>query len=179
MEIKAEVGSVINADDVIIVLETDKVSIDVPTPISGTVSAINVGMDDEVAVGAELLQIVPGEGQAVPPPSAPPATPAPAAESAPSSPAPSSSASSSPSPSSSHGRVPAIRFRHGVREEAPAAPASVLSTGDYQDGDELAAGMVSLPPAGQPFTPIPERYRVKPLDAYTIELIEMGGAEPY
>ena len=53
------VGEEVNSDEPLVELETDKVNIEVPSPLSGTLSSIEVKEGDTVEVGA-LLGIVNG-----------------------------------------------------------------------------------------------------------------------
>ncbi|NRG16488.1 2-oxoglutarate dehydrogenase complex dihydrolipoyllysine-residue succinyltransferase [Rhizobiales bacterium] len=59
-------GEAINADEPIVELETDKVTVEVPAPASGTLEEILVKEGDTVEVGALLGQISEGEGAAKP-----------------------------------------------------------------------------------------------------------------
>ena len=52
-----QVGEEVDSDEPLVELETDKVNIEVPSPLSGTLSAIKVKEGDTVEVGA-LLGIV-------------------------------------------------------------------------------------------------------------------------
>ena len=54
------VGEEVNSDEPLVELETDKVNIEVPSPLSGTLSKIEVREGDTVEVGA-LLGIVNGK----------------------------------------------------------------------------------------------------------------------
>jgi len=74
-------GDQITADEPIVELETDKVTVEVPAPASGTLESIVVNEGDTVEVGALLGQIAEGAGAAAaaaPAKAAPEATPAPA-----------------------------------------------------------------------------------------------------
>ena len=53
-------GDNINADESIVELETDKVNLEVPSPISGTLTAVNFKDGDTVEVGAVLGEISEG-----------------------------------------------------------------------------------------------------------------------
>ena len=55
-----QVGEEVASDEPLVELETDKVNIEVPSPLSGTLSSIKVQEGDTVAVGA-LLGIVNGK----------------------------------------------------------------------------------------------------------------------
>ena len=54
-------GETVNVDEAIVELETDKVNLEVPTPISGVLSEINSKNGDTVEVGAVLGQISQGK----------------------------------------------------------------------------------------------------------------------
>jgi pyruvate dehydrogenase E2 component (dihydrolipoamide acetyltransferase) len=84
-------GDVVNADDSILTLESDKATMDVPSPSAGTVKDIRVKVGDKVSEGNLVMLLEVTEGAAKP---ATPA-PAPAKASAPSAPAP---APKSPAP---------------------------------------------------------------------------------
>ncbi len=74
-------GEAVAADEPIASLETDKVSVEVPAPVSGVMGAQIVKVGDTVNVGAVIASIEAGSGAAAPAPVAAPA-PEPAAESA-------------------------------------------------------------------------------------------------
>jgi pyruvate dehydrogenase E2 component (dihydrolipoamide acetyltransferase) len=63
IEIAVNVGDVISEDDTIVVLESDKASMDVPAPKSGEVVAIKVAVGDSVSEGTILIELK-GEGSA-------------------------------------------------------------------------------------------------------------------
>jgi len=105
-------GDIVQADDVVVVLETDKVSVDVRAPEGGALVEILAEVDDVLEVGAPLFRIDTDaaveaktpEPEATPKPDAEVAAPAPAADQAAapspaaSAPAPETSKASSPSP---------------------------------------------------------------------------------
>ncbi|MBB3391227.1 2-oxoglutarate dehydrogenase E2 component (dihydrolipoamide succinyltransferase) [Rhizobium sp. BK275] len=76
-----KVGDAVKADEPILELETDKVTIEVPAPASGTLSEIVAQAGETVGLGALLGQIAAGAGAAAAPaaaaPAAAPAAPAP------------------------------------------------------------------------------------------------------
>lgn len=57
VEFQKQTGDVCAIDDVVAVIETDKVSVDVRSPVSGTVHDIIVSTDDSVEVGTPLCLI--------------------------------------------------------------------------------------------------------------------------
>jgi dihydrolipoamide dehydrogenase len=73
-------GDSVAADEPVVELETDKVSVEVASPAAGRLGAHEVAEGDEVAVGAVLTSVEEGAAGAAP---APAATPAPKAEARP------------------------------------------------------------------------------------------------
>ncbi|TAV50736.1 2-oxoglutarate dehydrogenase complex dihydrolipoyllysine-residue succinyltransferase [Rhizobium leguminosarum] len=93
-----KVGDAIKADEPILELETDKVTIEVPAPASGTLSEIVVAAGETVGLGALLGQIAEGAAAVAAPAAAAPAPAQPAAA-APAQPAVAAAAASSSSAS--------------------------------------------------------------------------------
>lgn len=73
-------GDAVNADEPLVELETDKVTVEVPAPVSGKLDSIDVKEGDTVEVGTLLGSILEGAAGAA---SAPAAEAAPAAKAAP------------------------------------------------------------------------------------------------
>ncbi|HET9157619.1 MAG TPA: 2-oxoglutarate dehydrogenase complex dihydrolipoyllysine-residue succinyltransferase [Myxococcaceae bacterium] len=71
-----KVGDAVAVDEPVVVLETDKVTIDVPAPAAGTITAIAHAEGDTVKIGDVLGSIAPGAGAAASAPAAKPAQPA-------------------------------------------------------------------------------------------------------
>ncbi|TMW58028.1 hypothetical protein Poli38472_013502 [Pythium oligandrum] len=71
-------GDFVQADDVVVVLETDKVSVDVRAPFAGVLGEQLAKIDESVLVGAPLFSVTKQEGGAAPA-STPVAAPTPAA----------------------------------------------------------------------------------------------------
>jgi 2-oxoglutarate dehydrogenase E2 component (dihydrolipoamide succinyltransferase) len=57
---KAE-GDYIEEDEILAELETDKITVEVPAPVSGTISSLKAEIDAEVEVGEVIAEIEPGE----------------------------------------------------------------------------------------------------------------------
>ncbi len=72
IEIPVKVGDVINADDTMIVLESDKATMDIPAPCGGKITALKVKIGDKVGEGSLVMTLEAEEGDAA-------AAPAPAA----------------------------------------------------------------------------------------------------
>jgi 2-oxoglutarate dehydrogenase E2 component (dihydrolipoamide succinyltransferase) len=73
-----QAGDAVAADEPLVELETDKVTVEVPAPASGVLAEIAVKSGNTVAVGAVLGTI--GDGAAIPAAAAPVKTPAPPTE---------------------------------------------------------------------------------------------------
>ncbi|MBB4955611.1 2-oxoglutarate dehydrogenase E2 component (dihydrolipoamide succinyltransferase) [Agrobacterium vitis] len=84
-----KVGDVVKADEPLVELETDKVTVEVPCPVSGVLTEIVAANGETVGLGALLGNITEGASAGA---SAPAAAPAPAAA-APAAPAPAAAAS--------------------------------------------------------------------------------------
>jgi 2-oxoglutarate dehydrogenase E2 component (dihydrolipoamide succinyltransferase) len=79
-----QAGDAVTADEPLVELETDKVTVEVPAPASGVLSEIIVKAGDTVAVGSLLGAIAEGDGKAKPAPAkAAAAAPQPAPQPAP------------------------------------------------------------------------------------------------
>ena len=65
-----KVGDAVAVDEPVVVLETDKVTIDVPAPAAGTIAAIAHAEGDTVKIGDVLGSIAPGAGAAASAPAA-------------------------------------------------------------------------------------------------------------
>ncbi|MBW8840378.1 MAG: E3 binding domain-containing protein, partial [Sphingomonadales bacterium] len=77
-------GDPVKADEPIVSLETDKVAVEVPSPVAGVMGQHAVAVGDNVAVGALLATIeAGGAGAAAPAPAPAPAAPAPTLASSP------------------------------------------------------------------------------------------------
>lgn len=76
VEWSVSVGDCVEEDDVLCAVMTDKVTVEIPSPVDGTVTWIGCGAGDVMAVGADLMRLeVEGEGNAGTAASADPAGP--------------------------------------------------------------------------------------------------------
>ena len=57
IEVLIEAGSNINKDDPIITIESDKSSVEIPSPYSGIVKKVNLKVGDKVSEGSSILII--------------------------------------------------------------------------------------------------------------------------
>ena len=57
IEVLVKEGDTIKKDDPIVTLESDKSSVEVPSPYSGTISKLNVKVGDKVSKGSPLASL--------------------------------------------------------------------------------------------------------------------------
>jgi pyruvate dehydrogenase E2 component (dihydrolipoamide acetyltransferase) len=69
IEVHVKPGDAINADDPLITLESDKATMDVPSPAAGAVADVLVKVGDTVSEGTPILMLQPGDGAMTEPPS--------------------------------------------------------------------------------------------------------------
>ncbi len=86
-----KVGDTVAAEDPLIELESDKATMEVPSPVAGRIAAIAVKEGDRVSEGSAILTVEAGEAEASAPAPAQASAPAPAA-------APAAAAPAAPSP---------------------------------------------------------------------------------
>jgi pyruvate dehydrogenase E2 component (dihydrolipoamide acetyltransferase) len=60
IEVLVKVGDVVKAEDALVTLESDKATMDVPAPLSGTIASINVKVGDKVSEGTVVLTLATG-----------------------------------------------------------------------------------------------------------------------
>ncbi|RQW84723.1 MAG: dihydrolipoyllysine-residue acetyltransferase [Methylococcus sp.] len=77
IEVLVKPGDVIQPEDSLITLESDKAAMELPSPIGGTVKSLNVKPGDRVSKGSVILTVEVAETAATPPP-VPAPSPAPA-----------------------------------------------------------------------------------------------------
>ena len=157
-------GDAVAADEPLVELETDKVTVEVPAPAAGVLEEIRVKDGETVGVGAILGSIKEGAGGA----KAAPAKTAPAkAEAAP---AKSEPAKAAPDPAKATGVVlPSVRK---LAAESGVAPASVPGTG--KDGRVMKGDMLAAIASGaQPAAPTAARAPSPASDAEREERVRM------
>ena len=138
-------GEAVAADEPVASLETDKVSVEVPAPVAGTMGAHAVAVGDTVQVGAMIATIEAG-GTGAAAPAAKPTTPTPEAPAA--TPAREAPASGD-APAALSPSVRRAILEHGVD------PASITGTGKdgritKEDVEAAAKGTPAPPPADAP-----------------------------
>src|SRR2546429_3453577 len=67
IEIHVAPGDVVHNEDPLVTLESDKATMDIPSPAAGTVRELRVKVGDQVSRGAQIL-LLDTEGAAVEPP---------------------------------------------------------------------------------------------------------------
>nr|WP_189664445.1 dihydrolipoyllysine-residue acetyltransferase [Pseudomonas marvdashtae] len=115
IEVLVKAGDTVEADQSLITLESDKASMEIPSPAAGVVESVEVKLDDEVGTGDLILKLKVA-GASAPAPAAAPAAkaeaaPAPAPAAAPAAkaePAPAPAAAPAPSGTKVHAG-PAVR----------------------------------------------------------------------
>ncbi len=98
IEVLVKVGDTVEADQSLITLESDKASMEIPSPAAGVVESVEVKLDDEVGTGDLILKLKVA-GASAPAAPAPAAAPAAKAEAAPApAAAPAAKAEAAPAP---------------------------------------------------------------------------------
>jgi pyruvate dehydrogenase E2 component (dihydrolipoamide acetyltransferase) len=94
IEVLVKPGDMVKVDQSLVTLESDKATMDVPSPVAGKVAEVVTKVGDKVSMGALIARVDAGSAAAAAPTAAkaetapPPAEPAPPAAAAPPSPAP-------------------------------------------------------------------------------------------
>ena len=192
LELSKQVGDYVALEEVLVVVETDKVTVDVRSPAAGTITKWFANPDDTIEVGSDLIEARPpgprsttsapahttdeplihpprpqidvGVGEPAPG-AAPP--PAPAAA-APAAPPAAAAAPAPPPPAPAGGRIhpggapSLIRFRSQGGPAAAAAPAGAPKMG--------------APPVGVSVDELPARFRRAPMSEDEMEAVMSGGA---
>ena len=145
-------GDPVKADEPIVSLETDKVAVEVPSPVAGVMGQHAVAVGDNVAVGALLATIEAGGAGAAAPAAPAPAAPAPTLASSPTATAGQQAPVSGDTPAALSPSVRRAVLETGVD------PATVKGTG--KDGrltkdDVLAAAATPAAPAAPAAEPVP------------------------
>ena len=148
-------GESVAADEPLVELETDKVTVEVPAPVAGVLSEIKARDGDTVAVGALLGSIAEGAAGKAAPKAAPAKAAGPAEAAKPAAPASAKPAAAAPAPKKVSGdspQPPAVRRLAAETGVDPAAVAGSGKDGRVTKGDMLAAIAAgpSIAPASMP-----------------------------
>jgi 2-oxoglutarate dehydrogenase E2 component (dihydrolipoamide succinyltransferase) len=167
-------GDAVAADEPVVELETDKVTLEVPSPVAGQLSELVVAEGDTVEVGALLARVEAGKGASASaaksePAKAEAATPAPAPAAAPAASAP------APSNADAHPLSPAVRR---LVEENNLNPTNITGTGvdgRLTKADVLAAMKApAAPTASAPVASQTPRQAPREIDAAREERVPMS-----
>jgi 2-oxoglutarate dehydrogenase E2 component (dihydrolipoamide succinyltransferase) len=162
-----KVGDAIKADEPLLELETDKVTIEVPAPSAGTLSEIVAQAGETVGLGALLGQISAGNGAAAAPAQAAAAAPAPAAAAPVAAPTVSAPASSMP-PAPAAGKLLAENNLSADQVDGSGKRGQVLK------GDVIAAvAKAASAPAAVPAAPVAARAPTAVEDVSREERVKM------
>jgi len=155
-------GDAVAADEAIVELETDKVSLEVPSPVAGVIEDIVAEEGAVVGVDALLGLVAEGAVASAKAPQPKPADPAPAAA------APKAVAPAAPAPvaEASHTLSPAVRK---LVEENNMNPSTIVATGkdgrltkaDVKDAIAKGIGRASAPAASAPAAIEPRKIDVR------------------
>ena len=161
IEVFVKPGDTVKAEDALISLESDKATMDVPSPLDGIVQEVKVKLGDKVSEGTVVLTLATGSAAVVTPGAVAPAASAPAAGSAAATSAPSApSAPAAPSaPSAPAGAIDDVAFGlayagPGVRKlarELGVDLAKVTGTGSKGriQKEDVEAAATGAPPAAR------------------------------
>ncbi|KIG10967.1 dihydrolipoyllysine-residue acetyltransferase [Caballeronia concitans] len=121
IEIGVKVGDKVEKEQSLVTLESDKATMDVPSPASGTVKELKVKVGDTVSEGSLILVLEGGDGApaAAAAPKQEPAKPVEAPSDAPAKPAPASAAKEAPS---ALAQAPVMPAGDGLRTSSHASP---------------------------------------------------------
>ncbi len=140
-------GEAVSADEPLVELETDKVTLEVPAPASGVLQSVDAAEGATVNVGALLGAIAEGEGAA-------PAAAAPAAPAAPAkAEAPKAAAEPAPAPAAPSGDQPLSPAVQKLVTENDIDPSQIAGTG--KDGRLLKGDVLDYIAKGPAEAPAP------------------------
>ncbi len=118
IEVHVKPGDAVNADDPLVTLESDKATMDVPSPAGGAVADVLVKVGDTVSEGTPILMLQPGDGALTEPPSLveqqepPPEASAPAPAPVAAAPAPTAPTPAAPAPAAPAAAAPDVSGVH-------------------------------------------------------------------
>ncbi|WP_081420371.1 dihydrolipoyl dehydrogenase [Pseudoxanthomonas sp. Root630] len=121
IEILVAVGDTVKKDQGLVTLESDKATMEVPSPAAGVIKEIKVKLGDSLAEGS-LVAILEGEGATAAPAKAAPVAPSPAAPAAP--------ATSAPKPALGTGKTADIECRIVVIGSGPGGYTAAFRAAD-------------------------------------------------
>ena len=155
VEVLVQPGAHVEPEQSLITIESEKASMEVPSPVAGTVREVRVNVGDKVGEGAVIVTVETGASGAAPTPAA--ATPLNPAKSEPRPQAqgpetPSELQPDTPPPPATHDEPAPTR---SIRSPAVAPTADAPTDDDAHTGTDVAANDRRSPPH-VPLTPAPE-----------------------
>jgi pyruvate dehydrogenase E2 component (dihydrolipoamide acetyltransferase) len=160
IEVFVKPGDVVKVDDALVTLESDKATMDVPSPLAGTVEGVRVAVGEKVSEGTVIATVIPaGDVGRAPQPAAAPAAPsratAPAPVAAPVAPAAPAPAATAPAPGPTAAPSTAAHASPSVRKfarELGVDLAKVKGTGPkgrilHEDVQAYVKGALAAPAA--------------------------------
>ncbi|MDR6819472.1 2-oxoglutarate dehydrogenase E2 component (dihydrolipoamide succinyltransferase) [Neorhizobium sp. 2083] len=170
-----KVGDTVKADEPLLELETDKVTVEVPSPASGVLTEIVAANGETVGLGALLGQIAEGAaGTAAAAPAAKPAEAAPAKAAEPAAPAPVAAAASASAAATSMPAAPAAAKIAADNNISTADIDGSGKRGQVLKGDVIAAVAKGISaPAAAPAAPAAPRPVSSADDASREERVKM------
>jgi 2-oxoglutarate dehydrogenase E2 component (dihydrolipoamide succinyltransferase) len=155
-----QVGDAVAADEPVAELETDKVTVQLPSPVAGALAAQAVPVGATVKVGDVIGSVTPGAAKAAPAAqpvaAAPPAASVPAVMAAPAAPAPAAAIAAAPSTAARPAAAPPVSTAAPAARPAAASPgaapaqsvASAAAPARPSNGDALdKAALLKLTPS--------------------------------
>lgn len=123
IEVLVKEGDKIDAEQALITLESDKATMDVPSPAAGTIKAMNLKVGDEVSEGSLILTLETANGSSAQAngAAAPAAAPAPQA------------AASAPAPAAAPAAAPAVSAAPAATGDTSKIDVKVPDIGGYDD----------------------------------------------
>jgi pyruvate dehydrogenase E2 component (dihydrolipoamide acetyltransferase) len=129
IEVLVKPGDVVKAEQSLITLESDKASMDVPSPVAGTVAEVVAKVGDKMSMGALIARIESAEGETAP-------APARAAAPAPAAPETTAAPAKAAAPASSKAAEAAPPAKSGASErpsKAATIDIAIPNIGDFKD----------------------------------------------
>jgi pyruvate dehydrogenase E2 component (dihydrolipoamide acetyltransferase) len=185
IEVHVNIGDLVNEDDPLITLESDKATMDVPSPAAGKVQDLLVKVGDRVSEGTPVLVLAPGNGALTQPPTLveqqePPAAAAPAAAAPPvSAPAAPPAAAAAPDFTTVHAGPSVRRLARelgvDLKEVTGAGPKGRITKEDllgFLRGPAVPAAAPAAPTTGIPEIPAQDFSKFGPIEAKPLARIK-------
>jgi 2-oxoglutarate dehydrogenase E2 component (dihydrolipoamide succinyltransferase) len=180
LELTKKVGDYVAMEEVLAMVETDKVTVEVRSPAAGTITALMAAPDDNVLVGADFVEIDVGVGEATASAAAPAssAEATGAAKTEPSGPGAATITASRVHPS---GKPSLISFPpRGAAElavsAAPAQSPRAAATSPSQAAIKSTATTAASAGSAMSYVDLPARFKRQQMSEEEMECVDAGGA---